>query len=71
MTTTNFVRKVLADKNAYLVNGNSSNDVKAQIEYKDIKSPAVEKLELLSKGKVLIPRWLVYTDIPKNEISCV
>ena len=54
-----FVRSLLAEKGSYVINGNAFNDVKAQIEYKPIKSPAMEKLELLRKGKIRIPRWLV------------
>ena len=57
--TPQFVRGLLADKGSYVINGNASNDVKAQIEYKEIKSPALERLKLWSKGKVQIPRWLV------------
>ena len=54
-----FVRSLLADKGAYVINGNASNDVNAQIEYKDVKSPAVEKMSLWSKGLVEVPKWLV------------
>ena len=54
-----FVRSLLADKGSYVINGNASNEVQAQIEYKDVKSPAVEKLSLWSKGIVRIPKWLV------------
>ena len=54
-----FVRKTLSDKDVYIVNGVSGSNVSAQIEYKDVKSPAVIKLEMLSKGQILVPRWLV------------
>ena len=54
-----FVRKVLADEDSYILNGNSSNNVKAQFEFKEIKSPIAEKYSLFTRGKVLIPRWLV------------
>jgi hypothetical protein len=54
-----FVRSLLADKGSYVINGNASNEVNTQIEYKEVKSSAFEKLNLWSKGKVQIPRWLV------------
>jgi len=54
-----FVRRQLADKDSYIINGSQSNDIKAQIEYKEVKSAAFEKLSLLSKGQVEVPKWLV------------
>ena len=54
-----FVRGLLADKGSYVINGNASNEVNAQIEYREVKSAALERLKLRSKGKVQIPRWLV------------
>ena len=57
--TPQFVRGLLADKGSYVINGNASNEVNAQIEYKEVKSAALERLKLWSKGKVQIPRWLV------------
>jgi hypothetical protein len=54
-----FVRSIISDKGSYVINGNASNDVTTQIEYKEVKSPAFERLNLWSKGKVQIPRWLV------------
>jgi hypothetical protein len=54
-----FVRKLLSDKGSYLIDGKESNDVSAQMEYKDIKSAAVEKMSLWSKGLVEVPKWLV------------
>ena len=55
----NFVRTLLSDKGSYFLEGNASNDVKAQMEYKDVKSPAVEKMSLWSKGIIEVPKWLV------------
>ena len=54
-----FVRSLLADKGSYVINGNVSNEVNTHIEYKEIKSSAVENLSLWSKGIVRIPKWLV------------
>jgi len=61
--TPQFVRGLLADKGSYVINGNASNGVSTQIEYKEVKSPAVERMNLWSKGKVLIPKWLVKDNI--------
>ena len=57
--TPQYVRSVLSDKGSYMINGNASNEVKAQFEYKEVKSPAEEKLNLLKKGIIRVPRWLV------------
>ena len=54
-----YVTKVLSDRRSYLLNGNDYSKMKAQLEYKEIKSPAFIHLELLSQGKILVPRWLV------------
>ena len=54
-----FVRTLLAEKGSYVLNGNASNEVNAQIEYKDVKSEAAGKLDLLKKGKIRIPKWMV------------
>ena len=35
-----FVRGLLADKGSYVINGNASNEVNAQIEYKEVNSTA-------------------------------
>ena len=61
--TPQFVRGILAYKCSYVINGNASNGVSTQIEYKEVKSPAVERMNLWSKGKVLIPKWLVKENI--------
>ena len=54
-----FVRNELADKGSYILNGNKSNEILTQIEYKDYKSPELKNLKLLNRGIVRIPRWLV------------
>jgi hypothetical protein len=54
-----FVCRQLAGKDSYVINGSQSNDIKAQIEYKEVKSATFKKLSIWSKGQVEVPRWLV------------
>lgn len=62
-----FVKSLLVDKRSYLIDGNDTNEIKVQIEYKDVKSPAVEKLSLWSKGLVEVPKWMVNF---QNALKC-
>lgn len=55
----NFIRKILIDKNSYLLNGNSvDKNTRCNFEYKIEKSEAILKLEAHEKGLCLVPRWL-------------
>ena len=54
-----FVHTHLAETGSYVINGNASNAVKAQIEYKEVKSEAVGKLDLFKRGIIRVPKWLV------------
>ncbi|CAF0931904.1 unnamed protein product [Brachionus calyciflorus] len=62
-----FVRNVLADKESYLLNAkkldHSNKCDLYQFEYKVEKSKAVLNMELLEKGLVEIPRWIVYVSL--------
>ena len=54
------VKQVISSENSYIINGLTLfNEIRAQFEYNEIKSPAIAELELLSKGQILVPRWLV------------
>lgn len=57
-----FVRKDIANKNSFILNGYSGNDF-YQFEYKVEKSKAAKNLELYSNGLVEVPRWAVYFSI--------
>ena len=65
---TQFVRTLLAEKGSYVINGNAANEVNAQIEYKEVKSEAASKLDLLRNGFIRIPKWMVVLSILKNQI---
>lgn len=54
-----FVRDFLVDKSSYILNGHTKNGF-YQFEYKIQKSEAVRQLELIEKGLVEIPKWVVF-----------
>jgi hypothetical protein len=54
-----FIKRLLADKNSYVLSGRSpdgKNDI--ELEYKIEKSQHQIELENLAKGKIRIPKWL-------------
>ncbi|CAF1048906.1 unnamed protein product [Brachionus calyciflorus] len=60
----NFVEKYLIENDNYTLEAKGANGGEFfQYVYKIQKSPAAQKLELWEKGKIEIPRWIVYSSM--------